>query len=156
MPNVLYLVDNRILQFFTLCFYVNYISETNVIFKKNFPDGCLIDLNGPIVKPVPVAPLYPINSMPLGKSKNLSSIGRKSKGRIRAGSTKKELPFVGLPASWVPLLLPNPNQLESMKSDQYHHTVENVCNLTTKSTFLSWLQQLSESRVHRFIVSLIN
>lgn len=118
-------------------------------------DTCVIDTKPVPRRPIPVAVSPTLASRqsetPSRRGVGARRGGRRGRGARRGGlsspASTTSIEQTVLPASWVPLILPNP--LRSPVTSDHEGD-----NLGVKSKLCApWLQQLPESRVHRFVVS---
>ncbi|VDP47239.1 unnamed protein product [Schistosoma mattheei] len=119
-------------------------------------DTCVIDTKPVPRRPIPVAVSPTLASRqsetPSRRGVGARRGGRRGRGARRGGlsspTSTTSIEQTVLPASWVPLILPNPLR-SPVTSDPEGD------NLGVKSKLCApWLQQLPESRVHRFVVNM--
>ncbi|XP_018646616.1 hypothetical protein Smp_125110 [Schistosoma mansoni] len=119
-------------------------------------DTCVIDMKPVPRRPIPVAASLTLaarqSETPSRRGVRARRGGRRGRGARRGGlhspTSITSAEQTVLPASWVPLILPNPLR-SPMTSDPEGD------NMGLKSKLCApWLQQLPESRVHRFVVNM--
>ncbi|VDQ01476.1 unnamed protein product [Trichobilharzia regenti] len=121
-------------------------------------DTCVVEMKSIPRRPIPVAPSPPSITHHQPDTPSRRGIGARRGGRRGRGAHRGRGGFSSpnssasikqsvLPASWVPLMLPNP-----LRNPSTLDSTDNENSEAKSKLCMPWLRQLSESRVHRFVI----